>query len=68
MVQALEQPMYPGPHLAQRADRISCGTVSRVNHSLACPLRVLPLLDDDGTGEVADIVAIRKQGSELRVM
>lgn len=26
------------------------------------------ILDDDGTGEVADIVAIRKQGSELRVM
>lgn len=43
MVKALEQPMYPGPHLAQRADRISCGTVSRVNHWLACPFRVLPL-------------------------
>jgi superfamily II DNA or RNA helicase len=26
------------------------------------------LLDDDGTGEVADIVAIRKDGDELRVM
>lgn len=26
------------------------------------------VLDDDGTGEVADIVAIRKQGTELRVM